>query len=114
VKRRPAVMLCVSMGAALAAAGHAQAAGGSRYFQVVDTDRDGRVSLAEYLERFTWAFRKMDADGNGVLEPGEQLAPNAPRTTLGELRARLQKQFERQDRDHDGSLDEAEFLAPPA
>jgi hypothetical protein len=97
-----------------AAAAQAQAAGGSRYFQVVDTDRDGRVGLAEYLERFTWAFRKMDADGNGVLEPGEQLTPNAPRTTLDELRARLQKQFARQDRDHDGSLDEAEFLAPPA
>jgi Ca2+-binding EF-hand superfamily protein len=109
-------MLRASMCAALAAAtaGQAQAAGGSRYFQVVDTDRDGRVGLAEYLDRFTWAFRKMDVDGNGVLEPGEQLAPNAPRTTLGELRARLQKQFERQDRNRDGSLDEAEFLAPPA
>ena len=103
---------CVALAAAVV--GQAQAAGGSRYFQVVDTDRDGRVSLAEYLERFTWAFRRMDADGNGVLEPGEQLAPNAPRTTIAELRARLQRQFERQDRDHDGSLDEAEFLAPPA
>jgi hypothetical protein len=108
---RPALWLALLLAAAAA---QAQAAGGSRYFQVVDTNRDGRVGLDEYLERFTWAFRKMDANGDGVLEPGEQLAPNAPRTTLAELRARLEKQFSRQDRNHDGSLDEAEFLAPPA
>ena len=91
-------------------------AGGAanRYFEVVDTDHDGRVSQEEFLERMTWAFRRMDANNDGVLEPGEQLAPNAPRTTLAELRARLQTQFRRQDRNHDGGLDPAEFLAPPA
>jgi Ca2+-binding EF-hand superfamily protein len=86
----------------------------NRYFEVVDTDHDGRISVDEYLERMTWAFRRMDANGDGVLEPEEQLAPNAPRTTLAELRARLQAQFQRQDRNRDGSLDPAEFLAPPA
>ena len=86
----------------------------NRYFQVVDTDGDGRISAVEFLERMTWAFRRMDANADGVLEPEEQLAPNAPRTTLAELRARLQAQFNRQDRNHDGSLDPAEFLAPPA
>jgi Ca2+-binding EF-hand superfamily protein len=89
-------------------------AAGNRYFDVVDTDHDGRVSLDEYLERMTWAFRRMDANQDGVLETAEQLAPNAPRTTLAELRARLQAQFRRQDRNHDGGLDPAEFLAPPA
>ena len=86
----------------------------NRYFDVVDTEHDGRVSLPEYLERMTWAFRRMDANADGVLEPEEQLAPNAPRTTLADLRERLSAQFHRQDRNHDGSLDPAEFLAPPA
>ena len=86
----------------------------TRYFEVVDTNRDGRISLDEYLERMTWAFLRMDANADGVLEPYEQLAPDAPRTTLVELRTRLQAQFRRQDRDGDGSLDPAEFLAPPA
>ena len=105
-----------AMLAALCCAPTPCVAGGSanRYFDVVDTDHDGRISLDEYLERMTWAFRRMDANGDGVLEPGEQLAPNAPRTTLVELRARLQAQFHRQDRNRDGSLDPAEFLAPPA
>ena len=90
------------------------ASGATRYFEVVDTDRDGRISLDEYLDRMTWAFRRMDANADGVLEPHEQLAPDAPRTTLVELRTRLQAQFRRQDRNGDGSLDPAEFLAPPA
>lgn len=89
-------------------------AAANRYFEVVDTDRDGRISLPEYLDRMTWAFRRMDADGNGVLEPEEQLAPNSPRLTRADLEARLQGQFRRQDRNRDGSLDPAEFLAPPA
>lgn len=99
--------LCVL--ASTAGAGEAH-----RYFEVVDTNHDGRIGLDEYLERMTWAFRRMDANGDGVLEPEEQLAPNAPRTTLAELRTRLQRQFDRQDRNHDGGLDPAEFLAPPA
>ena len=107
---------CLALLALLCMAPLAAAADGSagRYFDVVDTDHDGRISEAEYLERMTWAFRRMDANGDGVLEPGEQLAPNAPRTTLAELRARLQAQFKRQDRNRDGTLDPAEFLAPPA
>ena len=95
-------------------AGTAAAGAGSRYFDVVDTDRDGRISLAEYQERMSWAFRQMDANRDGILAPSEQLVPGAPTTTLAELQARLERQFHRQDKNRNGSLDAREFLAPPA
>ena len=102
-------LLCTCLLASPASAGS-----GSRYFDVVDTDHDGRISLAEYQERMSWAFRQMDANRDGILTPGEQLVPGAPTTTLTELRARLEQQFHRQDSDRNGWLSPREFLAPPA
>lgn len=104
-----ALLLCLASFASPASAGS-----GSRYFDIVDTDRDGRISLAEYQERMSWAFRQMDANRDGILAPSEQLVPDAPTTTLGELRARLERQFHRQDSNKDGWLSAREFLAPPA
>jgi Ca2+-binding EF-hand superfamily protein len=92
----------------------AQAQSGSDYFSIVDTDHDGRISLPEYIERFSWAFVQMDANRDGVLEPAEQLVPGSARITLAEHQARLSAQFRKQDADHDGSLSRREFLAPPA
>jgi Ca2+-binding EF-hand superfamily protein len=92
----------------------ASAQSGGDYFSVVDTDRDGRISLDEYIERFSWAFVQMDANRDGVLDPAEQLVPGGARITLAEHRARLSAQFRKQDADHDGNLSRREFLAPPA
>jgi len=83
------------------------------YFGRVDLDGDGRVSLAEFLERMGFAFRQMDLDGNGVLEPHEQHVPDAPRITLAQHEERFSAQFRRQDADGDGYLSRAELLAPP-
>lgn len=99
---------------ALLAAGNCVAGSGSGYFDVVDTDHNSRITLPEYVERFTWAFRKMDANHDGILAPKEQLVPNGPTVTLEDLTDRLTKQFRRQDRDHSGWLSPKEFLAPPA
>jgi len=88
-------------------------AGASDYFSVVDLDGDGRISLAEFLERMGYAFGQMDLDGNDVLEPHEQHVPNAPRITRAEHEARFTAQFRRQDGNGDGYLSRAEFLAPP-
>jgi Ca2+-binding EF-hand superfamily protein len=96
-----------------AAAGAARAQGGD-YFAIVDLDHDARISLAEYVERFSWAFRQMDRDHDGVLEPGEQLVPGAARLALAEHQARLATQFHKQDANKDGTLSRREFLAPPA
>ncbi|KFN47801.1 hypothetical protein [Arenimonas metalli] len=83
------------------------------YFAQVDTDGDGRVSLPEFLERMSFAFRQMDANLNDVLEPGEQHIPNAPTITLAEHHERFTAQFHRQDANGDGHLTPAELLAPP-
>lgn len=85
----------------------------SSYFDAVDSDHDGRISLIEFQERMSWAFRQMDRNGDQVLSPEEQLVPNAPRLTLPELHQRQAEQFRRQDKNHDGSLSVSELLAPP-
>lgn len=79
----------------------------------MDSDGDRRVSLAEYTEHLSYAFRRMDADGNGVLEPNEQHVPNARQLTLAEHHANLAAMFRRQDTSHDGFLSAAELAAPP-
>lgn len=83
------------------------------YFAQVDLDGDGRVSLHEFLERMSFAFRQMDRNRNGVLEPHEQHIPNARPITLAEHHGRLTAQFRRQDADGDGYLSRSELLAPP-
>lgn len=83
------------------------------YFARMDQDGDGRVSLAEFLAHMGFAFRQMDVNGNGLLEPHEQHIPNAKPITLEEHRQRLTAQFHRQDADGDGHLSRSELLAPP-
>ncbi|TNJ33556.1 hypothetical protein E1B00_09385 [Arenimonas terrae] len=83
------------------------------YFSKVDRDGDGRVSLPEFLERMSFAFRQMDVNRNDVLEPHEQHIPDAPTITLAQHHERFTAQFTRQDADGNGSLSPAELLAPP-
>lgn len=98
--------------ALLLMAGNAGAQGDD-YFAKVDLDGDGRVTLHEFLERMSFAFRQMDVDGDGVLEPHEQHIPNAKPLTIAEHHERFTAQFRRQDGNRDGSLSRAELLAPP-
>jgi Ca2+-binding EF-hand superfamily protein len=108
--RRAAIAL---FALALCLPGLAQAQSGQDYFSVVDLDRDGRISLAEYQERFSYAFRQMDRNRDGVVDESEQEIPGTPRMRLAQLHAQLAEQFRRQDKNHDGSLSPREFLAPP-
>jgi Ca2+-binding EF-hand superfamily protein len=91
----------------------ARAQSGGSYFAIVDLDHDGRISLPEYIERFSYAFRQMDRNHDGIVEQSEQEVPGAPRMSLAQLHAQLTEQFHRQDKNHDGSLSPREFLAPP-
>ena len=83
------------------------------YLQRMDTDADGRVSMAEYRAWMGYAFTRMDRDGDGVLAPGELPGGKGEPVSLEMHRSRLAARFHRQDRDGDGYLDAAELTAPP-
>jgi Ca2+-binding EF-hand superfamily protein len=85
----------------------------SSYFAKADLDHDGKLSLAEFQDFMSYAFKRMDTNNDRVIDPSEQPIPNAKRITLDEHYARLEAQFKRQDKNHDGFLSQREFLAPP-
>lgn len=93
--------------------GSASAQTANDYFQVVDRDGDGRLSLLEFQNWMSRAFHQMDRNHDAILAPDEQLVPNARTVTLTDLHHRLALQFARQDRNHDGWLTATEYLAPP-
>jgi Ca2+-binding EF-hand superfamily protein len=109
---RPRAIAAVAV--LLLCAGTAGAQSSDSYFDIVDSDDDGRISLAEYQDRLSYAFRQMDRNHDDVVDESEQLVAGAPRMTLAELLAQLATQFRRQDKNKDGLLSPREFLAPPA
>jgi hypothetical protein len=85
----------------------------SDYFARLDSDRDGRISLAEFQHWMGYAFERMDGDRDGVVEPHELPGGRGRAVRLDEHRAALAALFARQDRDRSGGLDAREFAAPP-
>jgi len=83
------------------------------YVARMDADHDGRVSLAEYQEWLSYAFKRMDANGDGVLSPDELPGGRGKPVTLADHRQTVGERFARQDRNRDGFLDAQELLAPP-
>lgn len=83
------------------------------YLSRMDTDGDGRVSLAEYQDWMSYAFDGMDRDGDGVLSATEQPGGKARPLTRDQHLARLAERFSRQDADRNGFLDARELSAPP-
>jgi len=109
-----------SLGATCAAAllivatqARAQVLASAEYLARMDADTDGRVSLVEYQDWLSYAFDRMDADGDGVLAPGEQPGGRGKAVTREAHRARLADAFRRQDANRDGTLSAAELAAPP-
>lgn len=83
------------------------------YVSKMDTDRDGRVSLAEYQDWLGYAFHGMDRDRDGVLSAAEQPGGRGTPLRLAEHRARIAERFARQDINRDGFLSARELAAPP-
>lgn len=97
----------------LPAAAFAQVTQTGDYLARMDTDGDGRVSLAEYQDWMGYAFDGMDRDGDGVLAPHELPGGKGPAVTREAHRARLAERFGKQDANRDGFLDARELAAPP-
>ena len=104
---------CVAALLATTTQAHAQVLASAEYLARMDTDADGRVSLVEYQDWLSYAFDRMDADGDGVLAPGEQPGGRGKPVTREAHRARLADAFRRQDANRDGTLSAAELAAPP-
>jgi Ca2+-binding EF-hand superfamily protein len=89
----------------------------SDYLAEMDADHDGHVSLAEYQDWLSAAFRAMDRNGNGVIDlnefdPAVVTAHTQP-LSLTQHRRNLEMRFRLQDVDRDGYLNARELGAPP-
>ncbi|ATD68613.1 MULTISPECIES: EF-hand domain-containing protein [Luteimonas] len=85
----------------------------SEYRDEMDTDGDGRVSLAEYQAWMRYGFDRMDRNGDGVLTPDELPGGKGRPVALAGHLAKLAATFNRQDTNRDGYLDARELAAPP-
>ncbi len=95
----------------LAALAQVQATGD--YLARMDSDGDGRVSLAEYQQWMSYAFDGMDRNHDGVLSPDELPGGRGKPVTREAHLAQLAQRFKRQDADGDGFLSARELAAPP-
>ncbi|MBX3727302.1 MAG: EF-hand domain-containing protein [Xanthomonadales bacterium] len=83
------------------------------YLARMDLDGNGVVDLAEYRDYMSRGFRRMDRNGDGILEDDELPVPDARVVRLQVLLDALEHSFRRLDRNGDGVLDARELASPP-
>jgi hypothetical protein len=81
-----------------------------RAFDRLDTNQDGRIDSVEIENARAERFKRLDADGDGVISETEQgRAENRIRRRAAMREARLARQFERLDANGDGAVSADEF-----
>ena len=85
----------------------------SEYLARMDSDGNGRVSQAEYLDWMSYAFDARDGNRDGVLTADELPGGKGQTITREQHRDRLAATFKKQDADQDGHLSAKELAAPP-
>lgn len=85
----------------------------SAYLDMMDSNGDGRISAAEYVDYMSTGFRRMDVNGDGVLETDELPGQRGRSISLTGYQENLRDQFHKLDRNHDGYLNARELTAPP-
>ena len=83
------------------------------YFGAMDLDHSGGVSLAEFQDWMSYAFIRIDQNGNNVIDAEEALVPKMRGVTRLKHQANIAAQFRRQDVNKNGQLSMAELTAPP-
>lgn len=106
-----AVVLLLAL--AWAPALQAQVTDTASYLQRMDSDGDGRVSEAEYVQWMLYAFDRMDRNGDGVLSADELPGGKGRPISREQQRRILVQRFHTQDANGDGVLDARELAAPP-
>lgn len=85
----------------------------AEYLARMDANHDGKISEAEYVTYMSAGFQRMDANGDGIIEPEELPGGHGKPITLATFQANLRRQFHRLDRNGDGFLDARELASPP-
>jgi Ca2+-binding EF-hand superfamily protein len=83
------------------------------YFNAIDANGNGQVSLNEFQEWMSYAFVRIDQNHNDVIDEDEALVPKMRGVTRARHRANIAAQFHRQDVNRNGSLSMTELTAPP-
>lgn len=105
--------LCSAILLLLPLSAFAQVNATSDYLARMDTNGDGRVDQAEYLDWMSYAFDARDGNRDGVLTPDELPGGKGQALTRVQHRERLAATFVKQDVNRDGHLSARELAAPP-
>lgn len=107
--RRLPILLCLLLpGMAMA-----QVQATRDYLARMDSDSDGRVSQAEYVDWMSYAFDARDRNRDNVLSADELPGGRGQPVAREQHRERLLDRFRKQDTNRDGSLSAKELAAPP-
>ena len=79
----------------------------------MDSNGDGKISEAKYVEYMSRSFLRMDTNGDGILESNELPGGRGRPVSLREFQENLRRQFHRLDRNHDRFLNAKELAQPP-